>query len=64
MGKSEFPAAWSDDEIMHHVSDVATDPGLQWVRQPNGRIRIEGTRKGIDMTVILNRNEIWTAYPR
>ncbi len=25
-GKSEFPSLWSDDELMHHVSDVATDP--------------------------------------
>ena len=25
-GESEFPAHWSDDEIMHHISDVATDP--------------------------------------
>ena len=25
-GKSEFPKNWSDDEIIHYVSDVATDP--------------------------------------
>ncbi|MFS9381832.1 RHS repeat-associated core domain-containing protein [Citrobacter sp. ANG330] len=24
--KTEFPASWSDDDILHHVSDVATDP--------------------------------------
>ena len=25
-GKTEFPANWSDDQIMHNISDVATDP--------------------------------------
>jgi RHS repeat-associated protein len=25
-GKTEFPASWSDDQILHHVSDIATDP--------------------------------------
>ncbi|ASW02894.1 EndoU domain-containing protein [Paraburkholderia aromaticivorans] len=25
-GKTEFPAHWSDADILRHVSDVATDP--------------------------------------
>ena len=25
-GKTEFPSTWSDDKILHNVSDVATDP--------------------------------------
>lgn len=28
--KSEFPASWSDDQIMHHIADIATDPTLKW----------------------------------
>jgi len=31
-GKSEFPAGWSDDKIIHEISDVATDPSA--VRHP------------------------------
>ncbi|UYN84873.1 MAG: EndoU domain-containing protein [Microcella sp.] len=44
-GKSEFPAAWSDDMIMHNISDVATDPTLNWVQQ-TGRLGSEFTRNG------------------
>ena len=25
-GKSEFPLSWSDDKILHAISDIATDP--------------------------------------
>ena len=25
-GKSEFPASWSNAQVMHNISDVATDP--------------------------------------
>ena len=25
-GKTEFPSSWSDDRILHNISDVATDP--------------------------------------
>ena len=25
-GKTEFPSGWSDDRILHQVSDIATDP--------------------------------------
>jgi hypothetical protein len=32
-GKTPFRQGWSADQIMHHVSDIATDPSLQWVQQ-------------------------------
>jgi RHS repeat-associated protein len=32
-GKTPFPQNWSGNKIMHHVSDIATDPGLIWVQQ-------------------------------
>ena len=32
-GKTPFPPSWSGETIMQHVSDIATDPLLQWVQQ-------------------------------
>ncbi|GLZ33514.1 hypothetical protein Lesp02_57020 [Lentzea sp. NBRC 105346] len=62
--KSEFPARWSDDEIMHHISDVATDPHITWrTGDRPGDFWVNGTRDGIDIEVLIRRNEIWTAYP-
>jgi hypothetical protein len=28
-GKSEFPKSWSDDKIIHEISDIATDPTVK-----------------------------------
>ncbi len=62
-GKSEFPTHWSDDEIMHHISDVATDPASV-VRPGHGSdIFVQGTRDGIDIEVLIRNGEIWTGYP-
>lgn len=62
--KSEFPAGWSDDRIMHSISDVATDPSLIW-RPGNkpGDFFVNGTRGGIDIEVLIRNNQIWTGYP-
>jgi RHS repeat-associated protein len=66
-GKSEFPANWSDDKIKGEISDVATDPGSSRTTQPNGRIKVQGTRDGIDITVIVEPNSkggrIVTGFP-
>ena len=66
-GKSEFPPDWSDDEVMHHASDVATDPASSRQTQSNVRVKVEGTRKGVDIRVILGRpsenGRIITAFP-
>jgi hypothetical protein len=35
-GKSIFPESWDGDRIMHHISDVATDPKISWI--PDGRL--------------------------
>ena len=62
-GKSEFPAGWSDDQIMHHISDVATDP-LSTVRPGRGGdIFMQGTRDSVDIEVLIRNGEIWTGYP-
>lgn len=64
-GKSEFPASWSDDFIIHQISDIATDPGLTWIQQTGKpgaaftkagdpvRYAVYGTRHGIDIRVIV-----------
>jgi len=66
-GKSEFPANWSDDKIKGEVSDVATDPGSARTTQPNGRINVQGTRDGVDITVIVEPSSrggrIVTGFP-
>lgn len=32
-GNTLFPANWSADQIMHAISDVATDPGIPWTQE-------------------------------
>jgi hypothetical protein len=63
--KSEFPKTWSDEEILHHISDVATDPAS--LRTEQGlRLKVEGTRKGVDIRVILDPTRdgrIVTGFP-
>jgi RHS repeat-associated protein len=57
-GKTEFPKGWSDDKIMHEISDVATDPAVPWVKQ-KGKIKkpprysAEGDREGVRVKVVL-----------
>ena len=64
-GKSEFPPNWSDDEVMHEISDVATDPSSH--RFPQGDREVaEGTRGLIDIRVILGgpgEDPIITGFP-
>jgi hypothetical protein len=66
-GKSEFPASWSDGDILHHISDVASDPAS--IRTPSwgGRTVVQGTRMGVDIKVILdnpaNNGRIVTGFP-
>ena len=63
-GKSEFPAGWSDDRIMHNISDIATDPTLRSRLGRGGRTITEGIRDGIDIRVIQERNgDIVTGFP-
>jgi len=62
-GKSEFPAEWSDDRIIHEISDVATDPASGRVPQGN-RTVVTGQRGGIDIKVVLGPDgTIITGHP-
>lgn len=61
-GKSEFPATWSDNKIMHEISDVATDPAS--IRHMEGRhMIIRGTREGVDIQVVTKHGKIISGYP-
>ncbi|WP_419183231.1 DUF637 domain-containing protein [Ralstonia solanacearum] len=66
-GKSEFPTNWSDEKIKGEISDVATDPSSVRTPQSNGRIKVQGTRDGIDITVIVESpsrgGRIVTGFP-
>lgn len=63
-GKSEFPATWSDAQVMHNISDVATDPSLAWrAGAKPGDFWVNGARDGIDIEVLIRNDEIWTGYP-
>lgn len=69
-GKTEFPGGWSDDQILHHVSDVATDPSaVRGLGKWDSPYAI-GTRDGISIRVDFYPNnhptyagKISTAYP-
>lgn len=78
-GKSEFPADWTDDQVMHNISDVATDPNASWVQQTGRvgekftnagdpvRFRVEGVRDGVKIRAIVEPYEggegIVTGFP-
>lgn len=67
--KTEFPASWSDDRILHQVSDVASDPNaIRGVGKYDSPYAI-GVRDGIEIRVDFYPNnhkyagQISTAYP-
>jgi hypothetical protein len=63
-GKSEFPAWWSDDQVMHHISDVATDPAAFRRAARGGGTIVEGTRDGVSIRVVLDSDSrIVTGFP-
>lgn len=69
-GKTEFPASWSDKEILHHISDVATNPNsIRGIGKYDSPYAIK-TIKGIDIRVDFYpvnhpkyAGKISTAYP-
>ena len=76
-GKTAFPQGWSGDQVMHHISDIATDPALKWVPQTGSggwftkagnpaRFSVEGVRDGTNIKVILEPagEGIITAFPK
>ncbi len=76
-GKTPFPESWSGEQIMHNVSDIATDPSLNWGQQTGqagswftragdpARFSVTGVRDGVTIRVILEPagEGIITAHP-
>ncbi|WP_433799548.1 polymorphic toxin-type HINT domain-containing protein [Actinomycetospora sp. CA-084318] len=65
-GKTEFPASWSDDDIVTAATAVALEEvPIKEVFQVNGRWAISARYNGIVITSLVNQDgSIWTAYPR
>ncbi|KJS13672.1 MAG: hypothetical protein VR67_03520 [Peptococcaceae bacterium BRH_c8a] len=69
-GKTEFPSNWSDDRIIHQVSDIATDPNaIRGVGKWDSPYAI-GVRDGVTIRVdfyppnnLKYAGQISTAYP-
>jgi Bacterial EndoU nuclease len=65
-GKSEFPADWSDEKIEGEISDIATDPAVEWIGpNRNGYIVGTGVREGVEIQVVKDQKSgrIITGYP-
>jgi hypothetical protein len=61
---TEFPPAWSDEQIIAVVKDVANDPGEPRARQYNGRWRCAGERYGVQVVVLVDAEGfVHTGYP-
>ncbi|WP_181139149.1 polymorphic toxin-type HINT domain-containing protein [Streptomyces sp. Ru72] len=63
-GKTVFPESWSADDIMEHISDVATDPNARWEgggprgslytrRGDPARFRVFGERDGVCIRAVV-----------
>lgn len=65
-GKSEFPASWTDQEILTLIEDVANDANAVSTRARMGRWKIVGVRKGVTIAVIVDPTNwaIITGYPK
>ncbi|WP_205737116.1 RHS repeat-associated core domain-containing protein, partial [Klebsiella pneumoniae] len=63
-GKSEFPQSWSDEKIMHVISDIATDPNVSRKAGRGGRTIAEAVKEGINVRVIQESNgDIVSGFP-
>lgn len=62
-GKTEFPAGWTDQNIVSVVVRIARSPEAVQL-QRNGRWRAEGNHDGVDIAVVVMPDgRIWTAHP-
>jgi len=64
-GRSEFPASWSDDDIIHAVESVANDPGSTRVQSGKRYVRVIGVRNSVSVTAVIDpqSGSIVTGYP-
>jgi RHS repeat-associated protein len=75
-GKTVFPESWTADDIMEHISDMATDPNARWEgggpggsfytrRGDPARFRVFGERDGVCIRAVveLAGEGIITGFP-
>ena len=64
-GKSEFPPGWSDDRIIDAIKEVANDPASSRGPGRLGRILVNGSRGGVDITVIVegDKTTVVSGFP-
>lgn len=75
-GKSKFPATWGDKKILHAASEIATNPSSRWSQQTGAvgaqftkkgdpvKYAVDGVFEGVNVRVIVQGDEIITAFPR
>ncbi|MEZ0260865.1 MAG: EndoU domain-containing protein [Alphaproteobacteria bacterium] len=63
--KSEFPADWTEQDIMDSVKLIAANDNLAWVQGRNGNYVADSMSHGVKIRVVLSadRRVIITAYP-
>jgi hypothetical protein len=62
-GKSEFPASWSDDDIIRRVMETARHPE-RTVEQKGRNVLARATYDGVEVQVVVHpEGRIITAYP-
>jgi hypothetical protein len=63
-GSTEFPATWTNDQVIAHIIDVARHPDVNPVWQPNQLWHLRGIRDGVDIIVLMERDgAVLTAWP-
>jgi len=63
-GKTEFPASWSDDEIMEAIRQVAGAGAVIGPAHRDGDLLISGEVNGVTIRVVVQPNgEVRTGYP-
>lgn len=62
---SEFPADWSEEDVVETVKQLAANDNLNWKQQKNGNYVAEAPVSALQVRVVLNRDrsKIVTAYP-
>jgi hypothetical protein len=63
-GKAKFPRTWKDDKVFDMIHDVAQRPDHAPIQRLSGRWWCTGTRKGVEILVILDPDgAVRTARP-
>lgn len=63
--KSEFPASWKKEDVLHRVTMAAANDNIDWKKQKNGYATTETGIDGITVRIVIDpdTNSIITAYP-